>query len=77
MSACSVSLFNFWVGLSFLYIMTYNENTDKIRIVDDAARHINMHTFPIDISWGSIPCLTQRVCPTWAANVSGGMAPMG
>ena len=57
--------------------MTYIENTDKIRIVVEAARHIYMHMFPIDMSWGSIPCLTQRVCPTWAANVSGGMAPMG
>ena len=42
--------------------MTYNENTDKIRIVEDVARHINMQTFPTDISWGSIPCLTHKEC---------------
>ena len=60
----------------FLYIITYIENMDKIRIVVEAAIHIYMHIVPIDKSWGSIPCLTQRVCPTWAADGSGGMAPM-
>ena len=60
----------------FLYIITYIKNMDKIRIVVEAAIHIYMHIVPIDKSRGSIPCLTQRVCPTWAADGSGGMAPM-
>ena len=56
--------------------MTYIENTDNIRIVVEAARHIYMQMFPMEMSWGSIPCLTQRVCPTWVVDSSDGMAPM-
>ena len=55
--------------------MTYIENIDKIRIVVEAARHIYMQTFPMDMSWGSIPCLTQWVCPTWVADGSDGLPP--
>ena len=43
-----------------------------MRIVSEAARHIKIHTSPMDRAWGSITCVSHTECvpPEWQ------MAPM-
>ena len=53
-------------------IMKSIEKIDKMRIVSEAARHMKIHTSPIDRAWGSITCVSHTECvpPGWR------MAPM-
>ena len=71
--ACSLSTHPTY---ELVYTWWYNfENFGKFWTVSEAASHIKVQTFPMNISWGSIPCLTQRVCPTWVAGGSDGLPP--
>ena len=42
------------------------ENIERIRMVIEAAKHMNMHTPPM--VRGSIVCVSHLVCPTWVSN---------
>ena len=46
--------------------MKYMENIERIRMVIEAAKHMNMHTPPM--VRGSIVCVSHLVCPTWVSN---------
>ena len=64
--SCSLCSLYLWVVLSFLNIMKYMENIERIRMVIEAAKHMNMHTPPM--VRGSIVCVSYLVCPTWVSN---------
>ena len=46
--------------------MKYMENIERIRMVNEAAKHMKMHTPPM--VRGSIVCVSHLVCPTWVSN---------
>ena len=48
--------------------MKYMENIERIRMVNEAAKHMKMHTPPMVRVRGSIVCVSHLVCPTWVSN---------